>query len=327
MDTTSNLVPVLRKIASKVLQQADGFAGAALAPYFFTAIPSGAYYVLGDGDMVEVPPAVKRAAGSPFARSSTRLASDNFNCELYGQEEPVSDSVNQKYARPGAALAVATRRAQMSIMLAHELRVQAMTTDPSVPNAPVLVPWLNAASNPVDDISTARTSIFNASALEANVIISSRMVYEALKAHPGIKGVIKLSDKDSRWPQLLAALFDVDRFVVARAVVNNAQQGQAIQVSQIWGGSVVVAHVDPSEDFEAPSFMRTFMVADRPDQEDDLETVAKDLLSPSEAELEGVNVGLYRQENIKSTIVRAEQWTAEKLTAPGCGFVLQNVLG
>jgi hypothetical protein len=327
MDTASSLQPILRKFASKVLQQAEGFAGAALAPYFFTKAPNGSYFILGDGSTIEEPPAIKRAPGSPFARSTTRLASDLYACELYGHEEPVGDPENKKYARPGAALAAATRRAEMIIMLGHEIRVQAMTTDASVPSAAIAVPWKDGASDPVGDVTTARNAIFGASALEANVIAMSRSVYEALKAHVAIKAAIKLSDSDARWPALLAALFDVDRLIVARAVVNNAQEGQAIQVSEIWAGSVVVAHVDTNEDFEAPSFLRTFMVVDKPEQADDLETVTKQILSPGEAEMEGVNVELYRQENISSTIVRAEQWTAEKLTAPGCGFVLKLALG
>lgn len=340
MDTTQNLAPVLSRIASRVLQQSAGFAGAAIAPYFSTAVPSGQYYFLGDGDLLEAPPAIKRSPGSGFARSSTRLSNDAYNCELYGHEEPVHDEVDKKYARPGASLAVAARRSELIIMLSHEQRVQALTQDPSVPTAAVVAPWTDAASDPIGDVLTARNAVFNASALDANLITMGRSVYEALKHHPAIRAAIKLSDSDARWPQLMAALFDVDRLVVAKAVVNNAQQGQAIQVSEVWGGSVIVAHVDMANDFEAPSFMRTFIVADPGDaQETDytlpastntseqIDEWAKSLLSGISDEEDPVSVSLYRQEGIRSMIVRAEQWTDEKITAPGCGFVLQHTLG
>jgi hypothetical protein len=219
----------------------------------------------------------------------------------------VSDEENGKYARKGAAEEVATRRAETIILVNHELRVKAKATSADVPKASPAVKWDDAASNPMDDVKAARKAVFDGCGFDANVMVVGREVFEALKSNLAIKDRIKISDKDSRWPQLLGVLFDVEQFVVAKARVNLAQEGQALDMGLVWGDSVILAHVDTLEDFKAVSFGRTFIHGDE-----------KNPL--------GVTVEVYRQENISSNVVRAEQMTDEKLTAPAAGFHLEDVL-
>lgn len=73
---------------------------------------------------------------------------------------------------------------------------------------------------------------------------------------------------------------------------------------------MIVAHVDDQpdmQDLQSPSFGRTFIVADaqRPD---------------------GVEIDSYTANRIGSTVIRAQQWTAEKLTAPKAGYHLKNTI-
>lgn len=309
MDTTQNLSQTLSEIGSQTLQNPAGFAGLALFPLFHTPILSGQYYLFGAGSTLEAPANIKRAPGSSFSRSHTKRSNDNYNCEHHGHEEPIGYSENAKYAKPGASQAAAAVRSTMVLLLNHENRCQKAATDPSVPTAAVTIPWADpvAVADIITDIQSARQAVFDATALEANVITLPRAVYEIVKKNRSIREHIKLSDSDARWPELLAALFDVDRLVVARALVNNGKEG-AINVSEIWGSLVVIAHVDTSEDFKAPSFGRTFIVTD--DQ------------SPL-----GISIESYNQESISSLIVRASQATSEKLTGPSCGFTLTGTLG
>jgi hypothetical protein len=129
-----------------------------------------------------------------------------------------------------------------------------------------------------------------------------------LKRHPKIQAIIKISDGDSRWPALLAALFDVDKFAVAKGAVNMANEGQAFSLSEVWAANVVLAHVDSTEDLQAPSFGRTFIVTD-------------------EESPDGISVETYDEEVISSLAVRALQHTAEKLTGAALGYRLYGVLG
>jgi len=234
MDTTSNLAQMLPQIAAKTLQDHKGFAGLSLFPLFYTPLPSGSYYVLGDDAFLDAPRNLKRAPGAPAARSAMKLADDVYNAEVYTHEEPVGKEEDKKYAQPGAASAAATRRGQNILLLNHETRTFQIATSADVPSADIAVAWNTADASPAEDIAAARQAVFESCGLEANVITLPRSVFEALKQNPKIKDAVKISDKDTRWPELLAALFDVDRVVVARAIINNANEGQPIDVAEIW---------------------------------------------------------------------------------------------
>jgi hypothetical protein len=239
-----------------------------------------------------------------------KLADDTYQAEIYTHEEPVGKEEDKKYAQPGAASAAAMRRAQNIMLLNHEIRTFGIATSANVPSAAIVTPWNTADGDPVTDISVARQAVFESCGLEANVVTLPRSVFEALKKNPTIKAAIKISDKDTRWPELLAALFDVDRVIVARAIINNANEGQPLDVAEIWGASVIVAHVDDQpdlQDLQAPSFGRTFIVAD-------------------EQKPLGVEVDTYVDQRISSVIIRAQQWTAEKLTGAKAGFHLKNTI-
>ena len=307
MLTTTTQQPVLTKIAAKVLQNPEDFVGLSLFPLFPTPLMSSTYYVVDDAAMVTPPAGTLRSPGSAFSRSQTRLSDDIYSTESYGHEEVIPREENAKYARPGAAQEVASVRAERVILLGHEQRTAAEATSGAVPNAAVALGWKNPNSNPIGDVGAARQAIFAACALEANVMTVSRAVYETLKDHPVIKAMIKISSKDSRWRQLLAALFDVERFEVSKGVVNIANEGQAVSLSEIWADNVMLAHVDFTGDLMAPSFGRTFIVTD-------------------EETPDGVSVETYGEELIAAATVRASQQTAEKLTGPGCGFRLYGVM-
>ena len=135
----------------------------------------------------------------------------------------------------------------------------------------------------------------------------SRAVHETLKDHPVIKAMIKISSKDSRWRQLLAALFDVERFEVSKGVVNIANEGQADEPKRDLADNVMLAHVDFTGDLMAPASAARSSVTD-------------------EETPDGVSVETYGEELIAAATVRASQQTAEKLTGPGCGFRLYGVM-
>jgi hypothetical protein len=308
MITASTLNPVLSEIAIRMVQQPVDFVGLTLFPLFRTGLYTSQYYIVDDAAMVSAPPLVPRAPGAPFPRSLTKLSNDQYNTEQWAQEEPVGLEENAKYARPGAAMQVATRRLMRIILLGHEQRTMQQATGATVPNAAVAVPWTDAGSDPLGDTTAARKQIFGATGLQANVMTCPWTVFEALKQNQQIKDMIKISDKSSRWPELLAALFDVERFAVAKGVVNNANEGQAVSLSEVWADNVILAYVDMTEDLKSPSFGRTWIVEDE--------------RTPT-----GVTVEVYGDEGTKSGNVRALQQTAEKLTGPKCGFRLHGTLG
>lgn len=323
MITSSDLQTTYPEFGILVAQDVPRFAGPVLFPLLPSKLIRSAYYLFANDQMVTAPPPLHRAPGAPFARTITKLSNDLFACEPYGLEEPVGREENQKYGSPGASAAAAARRLFNFMLLGMEQRVNTLCTGNAVPAAAVATPWTDPNSDPLGDVKAGREQIFYASAQEANVMTVSRDVYEVLKNNPQIKGMVKLSDGDARWPQLLAALFDVERFVVARGVVNQGNEGQANNLSLIWGDNVMLAHADTSADFKAPNFGRTFSFEeDLSDREvAKLNSLAKDAVAL------GIRLSNYEEVKIASGVIRAEQITAEKITGAILGYRLHGVLG
>ena len=108
--------------------------------------------------------------------------------------------------------------------------------------------------------------------------------------------------------QLLAEYFGVDRVLVAGGVYNNANKGLAKSIARIWSSSYAMLCVTSSggQDLREPSLGRTFMWT-------------QDSPTP-------VVVESYREEQIRSNVIRARQNTAEKLTMKAAGYLLKGVL-
>ena len=294
-------------IGVKQLQDPKDFVGLRLFPLFKTPHISGSYWLINDGAMVDATPSLARSPGAPFGRSQTKLAGDQYWAEIYGHEEDLGQEDLEKYASPRAAQEAVARRVHRVLLLGHELRVKALATSAPVSSAAVAIPWTNPVSDPLSDVAVVRQAIFVACAREPNVMTVPRTAFETLKAHPSIKALVKISTADARWPDLLAGVFDVERFAVARGTVNAANEGQPISLTEIWEDSVMLAYVDQTEDLRAPSFGRTFIVTD-------------------EDNPFGVKIEAFANDPNKALMVRASQITAEKLTALKCGYRLYGML-
>jgi hypothetical protein len=298
--------PVEPEISARMDQDKANYAAPALFPFIFDRPIASAYHYVADGQMVAGAAITPRSPGTRFARLNTRLSTGNFAGEQYAIEESVGLEENQKYSSPEQAEAVAFRHTTNVILIGREARSAALATGPNVPTAAPAILWSDPNADPFSDVAVGRQAVFYGCGREANVMTAGRETFEVLKKWAMARGLIKISDSDARWPQLLAALFDVERFVVARAVSDLANDGQAPNPEQIWGDSVIIAYVDQLGDFHEPSFGRTFCA----DKKTNL----------------GVTLFGYLQTNIKAGIVRAEQTVAEVLTAPAAGFHFHNVL-
>jgi hypothetical protein len=85
----------------------------------------------------------------------------------------------------------------------------------------------DANGDPFTDIATAQTTILQNTGFEANTLLISFPVYQALRKHPLIVDRIKYTtraDASRITPDLLASAFDVDRCIVSKAVYNTTAE-------------------------------------------------------------------------------------------------------
>jgi len=119
-------------------------------------------------------------------------------------------------------------------------------------------------SDPIGDIRTGKTSVMRNTGQEANTLVLGRDVYDILVDHPNIVERIKYSGGvGNNNPamvneQTLAAVFDVDRVLVASAIQNSANQGATASHDFIAGKNALLCHTPSSPSLMQPAAGYTF---------------------------------------------------------------------
>lgn len=116
-------------------------------------------------------------------------------------------------------------------------------------------------SDPVGDINAAKEAIRSTTGIYPNVIEIAAKVFDVLKEHPKIIDKIKYTQRGIVTAELLAAVFDVAKVVVGKAIAFD-DAGASID---IWGKDVVLAYVPQTiSGQEEPSYGYTYTMEGHP---------------------------------------------------------------
>ncbi len=259
---------------------------------------------------------VRRAPGAGYSRGQWKFTTDSFACQEYGAEEPVDDREAAMYANYFDAELIAARRAFDVVMRNAEQRVASLlfsTSTFSGKTSAVGTKWsTHASATPLDDVETAVNAVWSNSGLWPNALVISRKVFRHLRNCAQIIDRVKYQGfVDVRAGAIteaaLAQAFDLDEIIVANAVKNTANEGQSASLASIWSDSyALVCRVARTNDFREPCLGRTFHWAG-------------DGSSPN-----GV-IESYREESIRSDVIRVRHDVDEKLLYVEAGYLLSNI--
>ena len=290
------------------MQSQAAFIGRQIFPMFFSGLQAANYYVFDRENLLNVPRDIQRAPSSPYKRISMQLSGDAYACQNYGVESPIDDEEREKYANAFDADNAGVNKGVITILTNHELRVRDKIYGAgNIPTSTPGTKWDQANSTPIQDVRAMKESVFSNCGLEANLCVINRSVLNTLEDHEQFLSRIKYSQLGILTVQLLQAIFGIERVVVAGGLTNAAAEGLPVNPSSIWGDTVIVAHVENAQDLKAPNFGRTFAWSK--------------FTGP-----EGVQTFSYREDGIDSDVHRVKQHVDEKLTGPGCGYTLTDVL-
>lgn len=117
----------------------------------------------------------------------------------------------------------------------------------------------DANSDPITDISNGRGQILSSTGYLPNTMVVSFYVHEALKKHPLIVDRFKYTSSDSINEAMLARLFEVDRYVVAKAVQATSQEGETVSTALVLGKHALLCYSAPAPSLLAHSAGYTFV--------------------------------------------------------------------
>lgn len=302
------LNPVLTGIATRFMA-AQPSAGLKIAPVLSTQLHASAYYIYDNSNFTDVPLDIQRAPSSRFKRLQSKLSDDTFLCKDYGIEEPIDKMQIQMFASVFAADQSAMERAVNVVLVNHEIRVRTLARAVTQTSSPS-VKW-NAASATtiVADIEAGKAAIRAKIGVLPNLLTLPYDTFVALRQAPELKAYYSYVQGGLLTLDNLKSVLGVEEIVVSGTIINGANEGQAAALADIWTDEAFLSYSRPSNDLKALNFARTF------------NWTAASGSGPS-----GVSTFTYDQDEIDSRIVRARQYTDEKVIASGAGYYFSNVL-
>lgn len=96
-------------------------------------------------------------------------------------------------------------------------------------------------SNPIPLMDTAATTVIDNSGYTPNIAVIPHKAMIAAKNHSSVIDRIKYTNVNIT-PQMLAGLFDIQKLVVPKAVIDSSAEGVAASIGDVWGDNVFVGY-------------------------------------------------------------------------------------
>jgi len=242
----------------------EGYLADKVLPPVPVAKESAAYWVYDKSPMDA--PESKRAPRSQYNRIDWNVTTDTYLAEQYGLEGEIDDEERKNAASPLDLDVDTTEIVTDMVLNNREKRVADLVLSKAViPQTLTLTgvdQWNDYAnSDPLDDIKTARTTIYlGAPGYGPNTLLLGYMAFEALKLHPDIKEIVKYTERAIVTRQLLAAVFEVDEVLVGKVIRRVSKEGAADAFADVWGKDALLFYKETRPSLKRASFgyqMRT----------------------------------------------------------------------
>lgn len=261
--------PVLSNVSVAAFQDAAGFISDKVFPIVPVDVQSGKYLTF-DEEELNRDTAERRADATESAGDTYELGQDNYFADVWALHKDVGDQLQANYRDvPGTPFNSAARfiAGKMRIRQERQFATDFLKTGvwgldltgvASSPSTNQFLQFDAANSDPFEVIETMRAAIAG-NGLLPNVLAMGYPVWTVLKNHPEIIDRFKYTTAGAKISEaILADLFEVERVVIGKAIVNTAKRGKAAVNEYIVGKKMLLAHVADAPGIEVPTAGYTF---------------------------------------------------------------------
>lgn len=260
-----------------------------------------------------------RNSGGGYNRGSWKFETFSYATREHGWEEPVDDRDAKRYRHFFNAEQIAAARAYGFVTRNQEQRAAAALFNASTWTGASLTTavtneWDDAANaTPITDVEAAVRLVYAGSGLWPNALVINRKVFRNLRNCDSVidrinsAGAGSPSKPEDVTAAMLSAVFDLPHIIIGGGSKNSANEGQAASVAQVWSDEyAMVCRVAETNDIREPCVGRTFHWSE-----------------------DGSNIGgtieTYRDEVVRSDIVRVRHETDEVVMYAAAGHLLSNI--
>jgi len=244
-----------------IMYRNAAYVGTEIMPIVPVKKKSDIYYIYDSkADRFRIPKTL-RAPRSDSRTVDWKVTTDGYVCDEHALNSLIDDIERDNADKP-LNLEVDTVEFLTDIVnLGLEMRIKDMIEATLSANAPTNGVWSDYTTetiDPIADIEIAKAAIHAVIFREPNVLLLGKAVYDKLKHHPKILGLIKYSQKGILTSDLMASLFGIEKVIVGKAGYNTAKEGKAEVLSYLWGKNAILAYVEPRPGIKKFSLGYTF---------------------------------------------------------------------
>lgn len=281
----------------------ESYIAGQLFPTVFVDKETGLYFVR-DKENLRAPADARRGEFSRANRVSNLLTQASYTLEEKTLETAISERVMKSYANPFDPKKNATTLVTDKLMLDKEKDLQTTILAAGAPGLDTSSSWATISTDIVGQIRTGRNSIQKNTGNKANTVVLSKLSLDALCKNTAFLDSIKYSGavNEAALRNAIAAYFDVQKVLIADAIENTAKEGQTDALDYVWSDNCILAYVSPNAAIETPS-------------------------AGYELALTGARfVDEWYEQEIKSTMVRANDFYDNKVVDPYAMYVITNTI-
>lgn len=248
----------LTNLSTAYLQSQDAFIASKVFPIVPVQKQTDKFYTYTKNDWFR-DEAQLRADATESAGSGYGLSTSTYSCDVYAMHKDIG---YQTRANADSQINLdrdATEFVTQRLLLRQEIQfvtdfftTSVWGTDSTPSNL-----WSDFTnSDPIEDIETGKETILSVTGQMPNTLVLGYQVYRKLKNHPDIIQRIQYTTAVTGrtvTPELLAAMFDVDRVLIARAIKATNNEGETAAYSFTHGKHALLAYVAPSPGLLTPS--------------------------------------------------------------------------
>lgn len=253
-----------------------------------------------------------RAPGAEAREVGFDLSYDSYFCDDHALESVIPDEERDNADSPLQPEIDRTEFLAEKIMLGQEVALATLLrADASIPETNIVLAddrWDDPDIDPTVLVEAARNAILASAYVVPNVLVLPGEVYAAVRNNPKVKERVSYTRAALPGPTELAALFDVERVLVPRAMKNTAAPGQAPSITSVWGKDALLLNVPQRVGLKSTAPVVTFA------------------WSQAAGSLRGHSVQTWREERRKATMIRVQKYYDIKLVAPTAAYRIRNAV-
>jgi len=250
----------LENISVAYLQETTEF----VCPQVFPIVPvmkdSDTYFKFDTGDLLRDNMQV-RPPSTPSAGADYDLTTDTYSCNRYALKQAIDWQTRANQDGELVTDSVVTKILTQKALIKFEryfasqyFTTSVWTGSTTAGDITAGTKWDAGSSTPIADVEAQRLSVRNSCGMKPNVMVVSSAVHSALKNNSDILGRLGGNERGVPTEQIMAALFEVDKYIVADVTYNSANKGATDVIAPVFGtDGVLLTYAATEPNIMSPS--------------------------------------------------------------------------